>query len=191
MKIPNEIREAFEEMIPIYEKAIEEMPKKDWLTYLERSALQFGLCYKAERLMYDYSTINMWIKVKLKLKQDYMITPPFSCDYYQQAIESLKFRLNFMRTQIIKPKCKDVTIGNIISESSFINKSKYWDVDSATFDGAEIKIGTRCVFQDEYGERFEGKVDKIIITEQGDVDVSLADTPLGRISIEDLEIYLN
>lgn len=59
--------------------------------------------------------------------------------------------------------------------------------------GAEMfeerfSVGDKVTFFDEDDhETFIGNIDWMIITETGDVEVSIADTPLGRVDLESLE----
>lgn len=90
---------------------------------------------------------------------------------------------------MVQPKNKNITIGNILSEHTFINGTKYWKIDKALFEGHVFQIGTRVFWVDPDEEdyvSYEGKIDWLMIDERGNVEVSIADTPLGRIDLEDL-----
>ena len=90
---------------------------------------------------------------------------------------------------MVTPKNKDITIGNILSEHEFVSGGKFWKIDKATFEDEEFKIGTKVVWidpdEEEYVE-YEGNIDWMMVDEQGNVEVSIEDTPLGRVDLEEL-----
>lgn len=89
----------------------------------------------------------------------------------------------------MKAKNKNITIGNTLSEHKFIGGSKYWRIDSATFEGEVFKIGDRVVWVDSDEEEFteyEGNIDWMMIDESGEVQVSIDNLSVGRLDLEDL-----
>ena len=44
IKISNELRGVFEKLIPIYEKAVEELPEDEWYKYIWSNHLDNGIC---------------------------------------------------------------------------------------------------------------------------------------------------
>ena len=90
---------------------------------------------------------------------------------------------------MVAPKNKDIIIGNILSEHTFVSRTKYWKIDSATYEDEEFTTGTRVVWidpdEEEYVE-YEGCIDWMMIDEQGNVEVSIDNQSVGRLDLEDL-----
>jgi hypothetical protein len=93
----------------------------------------------------------------------------------------------------MKPKNKNIEIGNILSEHKFISQTKYWRIDKAIFDGIEFKVGTRVCWVDPDEEKhveYNGNIDWLMIDEYGNVEVSIDNLMVGRLDLEDL-IYID
>lgn len=87
-------------------------------------------------------------------------------------------------------KNKEIKIGNIIDEGVFVSGTKYYVLDKATFEDDVFTVGVNVswVDPDEIDHvEYTGEVQRIILTEQGDVEVSF-DSPIGRVDLEDLTI---
>lgn len=87
----------------------------------------------------------------------------------------------------MKIKNKDITIGNILSEHEFISGTKYFKIDSATYEDEVFKIGDRVAWVDpdefvEYG----GNIEWMMIDEYGNVEVSIDNIQVGRLDLQDL-----
>jgi hypothetical protein len=102
MKAPKREREIFKKLIPIYEQAINEMPKDDrWLMYLFDKKLLFGLCSVCEDILGDYYlNKSLFILKNTVLEDGFIHKPPFYCKTYKQALKTLKYRLDFMKKHI-------------------------------------------------------------------------------------------
>ena len=85
-------------------------------------------------------------------------------------------------------KNKNITIGELGEERKFVSGTKNWRIDFAELNGNRFEKGVKVKFDDlDDDEEYIGLVNWIIVTEQGDVEVSF-DAPLGRVDLEDLEI---
>jgi hypothetical protein len=99
MKAPKREREIFKKLIPIYEKTINEMPKDDFKYYLIRKRLLMGLCYASDKILNDFCLYeSKWLQSKCKTT--HIFTTPSNLDTYEKALESLQFRLDFMKKYI-------------------------------------------------------------------------------------------
>jgi len=84
---------------------------------------------------------------------------------------------------------ENITIGTLGEENTFVSGTKNWRIDFAELNGNRFEVGTKVNFFDEDEcEDYFGVIDWIIVTENGNVEVSIANTPLGRVDLEDLEI---
>ena len=87
----------------------------------------------------------------------------------------------------MKIKNEDIKIGELGKESTFISGGKNWRIEWAEIFGERFSVGDKVSFYDnDDDETFTGNIDWMIITESGEVEVSIADTPLGRIDLESL-----
>ena len=98
---------------------------------------------------------------------------------------------------MVTPKDKDITIGNILSEHTFVSGTKYWKIDSATYEDEEFRVGTSVGWvdidldddEDDFIE-YRGKIDFILITEKGEVEVSIDNLNIGgRVDLDSLIKY--
>ncbi len=77
------------------------------------------------------------------------------------------------------------------SEQQFINGDKYWFVDKVCYEsGIEFKIGDPVIFlaEDyETNDLIEDYIASMILLENGEIQVSLKYTAVGRIDISQIE----
>ena len=67
---------------------------------------------------------------------------------------------------IPQPKNKEITIGNVLSEHTFVSGTKYWKLDKVTFESVDFKVGTRVCYIDPDEEKhveYNGKIEWIMI----------------------------
>ena len=87
-------------------------------------------------------------------------------------------------------KNKDIQIGELGEERTFVSGTKNWRIDWATLFEEKFEVEDKVSYFDEDSEEtFIGKIEYIIATERGDVEVSIADTALGRVDLEDLQHF--
>ena len=73
-------------------------------------------------------------------------------------------------------------------EGSFISGGKYHFIEWAERDGKRFTVGDKVSFYDtDTRTRFEGVIDWMIVTEDGDVEVSILNAPLGRVEFENIK----
>lgn len=90
---------------------------------------------------------------------------------------------------MLKLKNEDITIGKLGEERTFISGTKNWRIEWAELDGERYEVGTNVSFIDEDDNKeFIGHIEWMIVTADGEVQVSIADTTLGRVNLEDLQI---
>ena len=91
---------------------------------------------------------------------------------------------------IIKLKNENIKIAELGEERTFVSGTKNWRIEWAELFEETFKVGDRVSYFDEDSEEtFIGKIDYIIVTENGNVEVSIADTALGRVDLEDLQHF--
>jgi len=84
-------------------------------------------------------------------------------------------------------KNENIKISELGEENTFVSGTKNWRIEWAEVHGQRFEIGTKVKFFDEDDQKeYIGVIDWIIATEDGYVEASLADTPLGRIDVESL-----
>lgn len=92
---------------------------------------------------------------------------------------------------IPQPKNKEITIGNVLSEHTFVSGTKYWELDKVNFESVDFKVGTRVCYVDPDEEshvEYNGNIDFILIDEYGNVEVSIDNLLVGgRVDLEELE----
>jgi len=102
-ELSKELREVFEQLIPIYEKAVEEFPEKEWKDFLQDKYLNEGICYASDAILdIDISFEMCVIGNKISLNSFWLKTPN---DYLQRkrAIDCLQWRINKMK-ELLKQK---------------------------------------------------------------------------------------
>ena len=88
----------------------------------------------------------------------------------------------------MKLKNENVQIGELGEERTFVSGTKNWRIEWAEIFEERFTVGDKVSFFDEDDhETFTGIIDWMIVTEQGDVEVSISDTPLGRVDLESIE----
>ena len=94
------LKEAFEKLIPIYEKAIEEMPKKGWLDWLECKDLCEGVCWASEYL-FCVQIEDMVSDLGGRMDWwGFWGKTPSDCKTYTQAKRALQLRVNRMKKHL-------------------------------------------------------------------------------------------
>ena len=89
---------------------------------------------------------------------------------------------------MIALKNKNIKIGELGQERTFVSGTKNWRINWAEIFEQKFEIGDKVSFFDEDdNETYIGLIDWMIVTERGDVEVSIQNTPLGRIDLEYLE----
>lgn len=84
---------------------------------------------------------------------------------------------------------KNVKISELGQEKRFVSGQKNWRIEWAEINGEKFKPGDTVLFFDEdINHDFIGNIEWMIVTEEGQVEVSISDTPLGRIDLEDLTL---
>jgi len=90
----------------------------------------------------------------------------------------------------MKLKNENIKIAELGEERTFVSGIKNWRIEWAELFEETFKVGDRVSYFDEDSEEtFIGKIDFIIVTENGNVEVSIADTALGRVDLEDLQHF--
>ena len=90
----------------------------------------------------------------------------------------------------MKLKNEDIQIGELGEERTFVSGAKNWRIEWATLFGEKFEVGDKVSYFDEDSkETFIGKIEYIIATEGGDVEISISDTALGRVDLEDLQHF--
>ncbi len=94
MKISEKLTDVFKQLIPIYEKAVEELPKRDWLRYLIDLDLDEGICYASFHIL--RKNINDEI-AQISQICGYWYKIPYICEKRNEAIDCLQWRINKMK----------------------------------------------------------------------------------------------
>ena len=98
--------------------------------------------------------------------------------------------VNLNKETLIKMKLKNknIKISELREERTFVSGTKNWRIEWAELFKKRFKVGDKVSFFDEDAhEDYFGVIDWMIVTEQGNVEVSISDTPLGRIDLESIE----
>jgi hypothetical protein len=96
----------------------------------------------------------------------------------------------------MKPKNPFIKIGNLLGEQeSFVSGNKFFYIDSAILTDAngenpkEFKQGVRVKwFCQDTHKTYRGRIEWLIITDYGSIEVSINNPNLGRLEIDELEI---
>lgn len=94
IELSKELREVFQKLIPIYEKAVEELPKREYIEYLIGQFLDEGLCYASHNIL-KISIIHETSKILGY--NDYWYNVPYKCATRIQAMDCLQWRINKMK----------------------------------------------------------------------------------------------
>ena len=90
----------------------------------------------------------------------------------------------------MKLKNGDIQIGELGDERTFVSGTKNWRIKWATLFEEKFEVGDKVSYFDEDSrEMFIGLIDWMIVTETGSVEVSISDTALGRVDLEDLQHF--
>jgi len=90
----------------------------------------------------------------------------------------------------MKLKNENIKIAELGEERTFVSGTKNWRIEWAELFEETFKVGDKVSYFDEDSEEtFIGEIDYIIVTENGNVQVSIADTALGRVDLEDLQHF--
>ena len=88
----------------------------------------------------------------------------------------------------MKLKNKNIKISKLGEEKTFVSGTKNWRIEWAELFEERFSVGDKVSFFDEDDHKdYFGVIDWMIVTEQGEVEVSIADTPLGRIDLESIK----
>lgn len=94
-------------------------------------------------------------------------------------------------------KNKNITLSELGEERTFVSGAKNWRLEWVDYEGHHFQKGTivKWIDPDASGRDkriYKGKIEYIIITERGDVDISIDDnTGLGRLSLDEVEFIKN
>lgn len=99
MKISKKLKVVFKRLIPIYQKAILECPKKDWFDYLKHQHLEFGVCLASMELL-DIQIYDEMKVLKLNTYYGYWFKRPYDYTSRKYALKSLQLRLDMMQKLI-------------------------------------------------------------------------------------------
>jgi hypothetical protein len=95
-----------------------------------------------------------------------------------------------LKIGIMKVKKENIKIAELGEERIFVSGTKNWRIEWAELFEETFKVGDRVSYFDEdSGETFIGEIDYIIVTETENIEVSIADTSLGRVNLEDLQHF--
>jgi len=90
---------------------------------------------------------------------------------------------------MITPKNTDIKISELGQQRSFVSGNKYWFIEWAEIFGQRFEQGTKVKWRDlDDKKTYTAIIEWMIIIDDGDVQVSLADTPLGRIPLDELKL---
>lgn len=90
----------------------------------------------------------------------------------------------------MKLKNEDIQIGELGEERTFVSGTKNWRIEWAELFEEKFEVGDKVSYFDEDSEEtFVGIIDWMIVTETGDVEVSIADTALGRVDLDSLQHF--
>ena len=101
-------------------------------------------------------------------------------------MKHLKLWENYSKSNI-KLKNEEIYLSDIDleNEQSFVSGHKYWIVDYAIYKGKKFEKGVVFKYTDD-DNYYEGVINRIIVTEDGSVQVSF-DAPLGRVNLDDYD----
>jgi len=90
----------------------------------------------------------------------------------------------------MKLKNENIKIAELGEERTFVSGTKNWRIEWATLFEEKFEVGDKVsYFDDDSEEIFIGKIEYIIATEIGNVEVSIAEIALGRVDLEDLQHF--
>ena len=90
----------------------------------------------------------------------------------------------------MKLKNENIEISELGKERTFVSGTKNWRIEWATLFEEKFEVGDKVSYFDEDSEEtFIGIIYYMIVTERGDVEVSIADTALGRVDLDSLQHF--
>ena len=90
---------------------------------------------------------------------------------------------------MITPKNTDIKISELGKQREFVSGNKYWLIEWAEIFGQRFQKGTKVKWTDpDENKTYTALIEWMIIIYDGDVQVSLADTLLGRIPLDELKL---
>lgn len=92
----------------------------------------------------------------------------------------------------MKPKHENTIIGEILSEHKFVGGKKYWRIKDATIFDQKFEIGDRVLWVDDEDEErsyYFGNILWMMIDDKGSVEVSIDNLLVGRLDLEELNIF--
>lgn len=102
VELSQELREVFEKLIPIYEKAIEELPKKfkERDNYLWEQNLAFGLC-NASKVFLSIDIVEEAESINTRKLSMYWCGRPI-LKSYEKSKQCLQWRVDAMKSLLEK-----------------------------------------------------------------------------------------
>lgn len=97
IELSKELREVFEQLIPIYEKAVEELPESKWQDYLIEIYLYSGICCASISILKKHIYREM-SKIQIGLWHEI----PTNVITRTEAIDCLQWRINKMKELLNK-----------------------------------------------------------------------------------------
>ena len=90
----------------------------------------------------------------------------------------------------MKLKNENIKIAELGEERTFVSGTKNWRIEWAELFEEIFKVGDKVSYFDiDSEETFIGTIEYIIATEIGNVEVSIVDTALGRVDLDDLQHF--
>ncbi len=88
----------------------------------------------------------------------------------------------------MKRKNKNIKISELGEERTFVSGTRNWRIKWAEIFGERFSVGDSVSYFDRDDQKaYSGVIDWMIVTEDGDIDVSIANTPSGRVGLEYIE----
>jgi len=86
----------------------------------------------------------------------------------------------------------NITISELGQERTFVSGNKNWRIDWADLNGNRFEEGVtvKWVAPDAYGKQksvYKGKIDWLIIIDDGSVQMSIDNNEIGRLDVDQVE----
>lgn len=81
---------------------------------------------------------------------------------------------------------KTVLTSELGEQHNFVSGNTYNVIEWASYKDMLFKIGTKVDWYDENSKRYTGKIKRMILIDNGNVEVDFNDN-LGRVNIKDLD----
>lgn len=89
------------------------------------------------------------------------------------------------------PKNPLITIGELQEERTFVSGNKNWRTDFAKYKGKRFEVGATVSWtyreRGEKTEKFVGKIEWIILVDDGSVEVAIDNDSIGRLNVEEIK----